>query len=126
MPLADPFELPEWLAEAEVVWESTDTVAAASTVSGRLTDVAGRHPAVRLDLLAVDAAWPRPVAAEPDRCAAHQAWHYGEVALLQVPGGVALGVPGAAFSADLVSEAVRRFARAVGAKPQDYAVRLRL
>jgi hypothetical protein len=57
---------------------------------------------------------------------AHESWHYGQVALLDVDGRVTLGVPCTAFSSDLVCEAVRRFSRAVGADPAHFLVQLRL
>jgi hypothetical protein len=126
MPLADPFDLPEWLGAVDVVWQATETVADADTVTGVLVDAERTERPLRLDLVAVDAAWPEPVCPETDRRAAHQAWHYGEVALLEGSPALVLGVPGSALGADLVSEAVRRFARAVGAKTQNYSVQLRL
>ncbi|HEV8054946.1 MAG TPA: hypothetical protein VGP51_00490, partial [Nocardioidaceae bacterium] len=79
MPLADPFDLPEWLGAVDVVWQATETVADADTVTGVLVDAERTERPLRLDLVAVDAAWPEPVCPETDRRAAHQAWHYGEV-----------------------------------------------
>jgi hypothetical protein len=79
-----------------------------------------------LDLLAVDAAYPVPVCPERERRSAHQAWQYGEVALLDADGRLCAGVPGARFDANLVCEAVRRVARSVAAEPGSFSVSITL
>ncbi|MPZ61828.1 MAG: hypothetical protein GEU93_11140 [Propionibacteriales bacterium] len=124
--LADPFELPGWLADREVVWEALDTVATNVHVHGVLRPSSDSETEQVLDLMAVDAAWPTPACDEANRRASHQAWHYGEVAVLDIDSRVALGVPVSAFTAEAVCDAVRRFTRAVGADPKRYAVQLRL
>ncbi|MGH3356690.1 MAG: hypothetical protein ACRDOJ_12395 [Nocardioidaceae bacterium] len=129
----DPFELPDWLSQAQVLWHASDDTVELATVHGQLRplhetdglDGTGAKP-IALDLLAVDAAWPAPVCDERSRRQAHQSWHYGEVVLLELDGRVTLGVPGTCFSADLVCEAVRRFTRAVGADSARFLVQLRL
>jgi hypothetical protein len=77
------------------------------------------------DLLAVDDAYPEPVAADVIRVRAHQVWQHGEV-LLARDERLLLVVPGTRIDTDLALEAIARLARAVGAKPGTYAVRLRV
>lgn len=123
--LVDPFDLPDWLVSADVVWEALEPVAGQVIAKGQLRAV-GSTDTLRLDLLAVDAAWPTLACAPAERREAHQAWHYGQVVILEQSGAAALGVPTVAFSADLAVEALRRFAKAVGSDPWRYAMHLRL
>ncbi len=81
---------------------------------------------VPLDLLAVDAAYPTVVCPEKHRQAAHQAWQFGQVALVDVDGRVSAAVPGTRFDADLACEVIRRVAKAVGASPDRFTVSLAL
>jgi hypothetical protein len=69
----------------------------------------------QLDLLAVDAAYPRPVCPDGLRVQVHQAWNLGEVLLVDVDGRVAAAAPGTRLDANAVCEVLHRFARAVGA-----------
>ena len=119
----DPFDLPEVLGTASVVWRADDGLAG-HRVRGSL-EPEGGDPVV-CDLLAVDDAYPSPVADEAVRLCVHQAWRHGQVHLASYDGRVTILVPGTAFTADLVLEAVARFARALGARPSSYAVLLRL
>jgi hypothetical protein len=124
----DPFELPDWLGQEQVLWQATDERGgreSAATIHGVLRPLQGEEE-LTLDLLGVDAAWPKPVCDEESRHLAHEAWHYGQVVLLDVEGRVTLGVPCTGFSTDLVCEAVRRFSKAVGAEPRRFLVQLRL
>ena len=57
---------------------------------------------------------------------AHQAWKYGEVLLVTLDDRMTLAVPGTSFTADLVLDALARFAKAVGARPESFSVLLRL
>src|SRR5262249_31203995 len=93
-------------------------------VTGRLS-AEGREP-LGCDLLAVDDAYPAPVADNELRVRAHQVWRHGEVLVASDAGQVLLAVPGSRVDTETALEAVRRLARAVGAKPGSYAVRLRL
>ena len=77
-------------------------------------------------LLAVDEAYPEPVADDDLRHMAHQAWRYGEVLLVTLDDRMTLAVPGTSFTADLVLDALARFAKAVGAEPESFSVLLRL
>jgi hypothetical protein len=125
----DPFELPDWLAEGEVLWQATDERGhrdGTATVHGRITPLAGGAAPLTVDLLAVDVSWPKPVCDEATRHLAHEAWHYGQVALIDRDGRITLAVPCLDFSSDQVCEAVRRFSRAVGADPAHFLVQLRL
>ena len=120
----DPFDLPDWLGVADVTWSATAGLRTGHRVLGQLT-AADADP-LPLDLLAVDEAYPTPVAGDDVRLAAHQAWRHGEVHLVDDDGRCALAVPGTAFSADLALEAVGRLAKAVGASAARYSVRLRI
>ena len=124
--LLDPFDLPEWLVSEQVVWKALESVVDKSVVKGQLHAVDAAHAPFRLDLVAVDAAWPTAECSPQDRRAAHQAWHFGQVVVLRHDRVSALGVPTALFSADFTLEALRRFARAVGSDPWRYAVHLLL
>lgn len=120
----DPFDLPDWLGEAEVVWEPVNGISAGHLVRGLLSDGTGRS--VPCDLMAVDEAFPAPVAGDDLRTRVHQAWRHGQVLLLTYDDRPTLAVPGHDFSADRVLEALARLANAVGAAPTRYAALLRL
>ncbi|MBO0845616.1 MAG: hypothetical protein J2P22_09395 [Nocardioides sp.] len=120
----DPFDLPEWLGESEVTWEAESGLASGHRVAGLLT-ASGSDP-VACDVLAVDDAYPVPVAANRLRVRAHQVWRHGEVLVTTDDGRVILAVPGSRVDTETLLEAVRRLARAVGASPESYAVRLRV
>jgi hypothetical protein len=118
----DPFDLPEWLGEEEVVWRPV------AGIGGHLLggDLTGEgHESVPCDLLAVDEAYPKPVAGDDVRIQAHQSWRHNQVLLVDREGRTTLAVPGTAFTADRVLEALSRLARAVGAEPGAFAVLLR-
>ncbi|MBJ7359533.1 hypothetical protein [Nocardioides sp.] len=120
----DAFDLPDWLGEGEVTWTSDDVTRSGSSVAGFLVGAGDdQHPC---DLLAVDLAYPAPVVDDSIRTAAHQAWMHGQVLLLDRDGRPTLAVPGTSFTADTVLDAVTRLAKAVGAAPSAYSVRLRL
>lgn len=123
----DPFDLPDWLGVEPVVWSAERSVRSTHLVPGTLERpaVAGEEP-LPCDLLAVDQAYPHPVADGDVRSRAHQAWRHGEVLLVSHRDRAALAVPGSDFTADRVLDAMERLARAVGASPERYAVRLRV
>ena len=127
----DPFDLPSWLVEAEVTWEPEGGIRRGHLVRGELHDADSSHR-TPCDLLAVDEAYPRPVASDDVRLRAHQAWRHGEVLLLEShdePGAVrrlVLAVPGTRFTADQVLDALSRLSRAVGSAPDRFAARLRI
>src|SRR4051812_29412712 len=120
----DPFDLPEWLGECAVTWESERPLRADHRVTGALT--AAGHDPVPCDLLAVDDAYPEPVAADETRVRAHQVWQHGEVLVASDDHGVLLVVPGSRLDAETVLLAVGRFASAVGARAGAYAVHLKV
>ena len=122
--VVDPFELPEWLGTLAVTWHSVDPMGEAAHVRGSLVAVDQQDH--ELDLLAVDAAYPIPVCPEPQRRAAHQAWQFGEVLLLDVDGRLAAGVPVNLFDANLACETLRRVARSVGAERSLFTVSISL
>jgi hypothetical protein len=121
---SDPFDLPEWLGEGEVTWESERGLATGHRVAGMLT-AHGQEP-LACDLLAVDDAYPEPIAADTTRVRAHQLWQHGEVLLASDSGRLMLVVPGSRIDTEAALEAIGRLARAVGARPGSYAVRLRV
>ncbi|MEP6665010.1 MAG: hypothetical protein ABJA81_01065 [Nocardioidaceae bacterium] len=121
--LVDPFDLPDWLGTKPVTWHATSPLQESAHVSGEMAWSDERQP---VDLLAVDAAYPAPVCPESVRRTAHQSWQFGQVALVDVDGGVAAAVPGTGFDANLVCEAIRRIAKAVGAPEGNYTVLIAL
>ena len=124
----DPFDLPEWLGERDVVWNPTDGLASGHLVAGDLTtlsDSSDRH-SLPCDLLAVDQAYPLPVAAPDFRVRTHQVWRHGQVLLALHRDRLTLAVPGTAFDADRALECLSRLAAAVGASPERYSALLRI
>ena len=123
--LVDGFDLPEWIGTTEVTWGVEDSGARieAHHVTGRLVSEAGQSAC---DLLATDHAWPTPITDDATRTLVHQAWHNGEVLLVEYEGRLALAVPGTDFSADRILTALARLAKAVGAAPERFVVALRL
>jgi hypothetical protein len=119
----DPFELPDWLGEAEVTWTASSSVRGARRISGCLRADGRELPC---DLLAADVAYPRPLLSDAWRHDAHQAWEHGEVLLLAYEGRLTAAVPGTAYSADGALETIGRLARAVGVDPDRFTVCLRL
>lgn len=119
----DPFDLPAWLGEGPVSWEPESGISRGARVPGRLTD---GTDTLAMDLLAVDEAYPAPVASDVVRRRAHQSWQHGQVLLVEVEGRATLAVPGRAFTADRVLDVIGRLAKAVGAPVARYAVLLRL
>ena len=119
----DPFDLPEWLGAEPVVWTPEGGIHDRYLVTGALSTDERSLPCA---LLAVDEAYPEPVADDDLRHMAHQAWKYGEVLLVTLDDRMTLAVPGTSFTADLVLDALARFAKAVGARPESFAVLLRL
>jgi hypothetical protein len=124
--VVDPFELPEWLGAEDVTWQATEPVGSVSRARGQLVSRVRSREAVQLQVLAADQAYPQVVCSDTERRQVHQAWHHGEVALLLVDGRLTLGLPGSSFSADVLCEALARFAKALGAKRAQYSVLLQL
>lgn len=124
--VVDPFDLPDWLGEGEVVWTPDGPIHDTHFVLGSLTGQAGRDQSLACALFAVDEAYPKPVADDELRHEAHQAWRHGEVFLVSLSDQLTLCVPGTTFSAERVLETVARLAKAVGARPESFSVLLRL
>jgi hypothetical protein len=120
----DAFELPEWLGEGDVTWTSETGLRTAHLVTGLLSGT-GQQQAP-CDLLAVDQAFPTPVVDDAVRTRAHQVWRHGQVLLVSRADRPTLAVPGSSFTAEVVLDALTRLARAVGAEPARFWVRLRL
>jgi hypothetical protein len=119
----DPFELPEWLGEGAVTW-STDRGLEGHRIAGCLRGAVGET--LTWDLLAVDQAYPAPVVDETTRTRVHQAWRHGQVLLLDLDGRATAAVPGTSWTAEAVLETLTRLARALGADPAQWSVRLGL
>ncbi|PKH40497.1 hypothetical protein SAMN05192575_11576 [Nocardioides alpinus] len=124
----DPFDLPEWLGDRDVVWRADAGLRTGHLVRGRLTGEGADDLAC--DLLAVDEAYPEPVVDDASRLRVHQAWRHGQVVIGCLDDGAGvrtvLAVPGTGFGPDLVLDALGRLARAVGAHSERYAALLRL
>ncbi len=122
----DPFDLPDWLGEPGVTWSAESGLHGGH--GGHLVRGVLRAPTGELacDLLAVDEAYPTPVADDATRLRAHQAWRHGQVHLASYGDRLTLLVPGREFSAGLVLDVVGRLAKAVGAPADHYTVLLRL
>ena len=122
--VADPFDLPEWLGRSDVTWTAEAGLRSGYAVPGHLG--ADGHDVLPCDLLAVDVAYPLPVATDTIRHDAHQAWRHGQVLPVRANDRLTLAVPGTGFTADLVLDALGRLAKAVGASEDHYSVRLRI
>jgi len=129
----DPFDLPEWLGTGGVVWRADEGLQTGHLVRGRLaaepaqtSEEPEEAEEMVCDLLAVDEAYPSPVVDDASRLRVHQAWRHGQVVIGEHGGHMVLAVPGTRFDPELVLEALGRFARAVGARAERYAVLLRL
>jgi hypothetical protein len=119
----DPFDLPDWLGDGPVAWAS-DQGLSGHLVAGHPTGTTDQ--VIACDLLAVDQAYPAPVLDEATRTRVHQAWRHGQVLLLTRDDRATVAAPGTSWSADQVLEALSRVARAVGADPRRWSVRLGL
>lgn len=118
--LVDAFDLPEWLGTEPVTWQAQTTLGDGPLVSGELRGADAK--AEPLDLLAVDSAYPQPVCDDESRRAAHQAWQFGEVLLVERDGRTAAAVPGSGLDANHACEVLRRVAKAVGAAGSSFTV----
>jgi hypothetical protein len=119
----DPFDLPDWLGEGAVTWAS-EAGLTGHLVAGCLTGTP--EQVLPCDLLAVDQAYPAPVLEESLRTSVHRTWQHGQVLLVARAGRPTIATPGSAYTADVVLETLTRVARAVGAEPGRWAVRLGL
>ncbi len=120
----DPFDLPDSLGTGEVAWIPRTGLGAGHHVLGELRPREGE--AVPCDLLAVDQAYPAPVADDAVRATAHQAWQHGQVHLVRLEGRLTLLVPGTDFDAGRVLTALARLTKALGASPEHFVAHLRL
>ncbi len=120
----DPFDLPDWLGGDDIVWEADTGLRSGHLVPGALHN----HGRDRLAcaLMAVDEAYPAPVVPDEVRSRAHQAWHHGQVLLVDRDRSLTLAVPGRRFDAELVMESLARLAKAVGGAPDAWVVLLRI
>ncbi len=119
----DAFDLPEWLATSTVSWTAQSGVRGSRLIRGVLSAPEGE---IDCDLMAADVAYPEPALDDEWRRLAHQAWEYGQVLLMRYDGRLTLAVPGTAYSADGVLETIGRLAKAVGVRPGNFVVALRL
>jgi hypothetical protein len=124
----DPFDLPEWVGEEDVVWSSTVALGT-PMVAGELTATrAGGEAALRLgcDLLACDRAYPEPALPEQWRREAHSQWALAQVLLLEVDTRLTLVCPGVDVTTETAMESLRRLAKAVGVPSSRFTLTLRL
>ena len=108
----DAFDLPDWLGVEQVTWVAGVGLGTGHRVQGELTGES-REP-LGCDLLAVDDAYPAPVAPDAVRVRVHQLWRHGEVLLISDDGRLVLALPGSRLDAETVLDAVGRLAHAVG------------
>jgi hypothetical protein len=120
----DPFDLPDWLGTGSVTWHAQGADRTGVHVRGTLVGECGEEQPC--DLVAVDQAYPAPVAGERTRQLVHQLWTNGQVLLVTYDERPALAVPGTGFGADRAVEVLARLARSVGARPEDYVIALRV
>jgi hypothetical protein len=121
--VSDPFDLPEWVGAEQLRW-STDETKSTALIAGTLTGESGES--LSLDLLCADVAYPAAIVDERRRHDTHQAWHFGQVLLLERNGRLAMAVPATRWDADMICEALRRFAKAIGAPSSQISLVLRL
>jgi hypothetical protein len=119
----DPFDLPDWLGDGPVAW-ATEQGLGGHLVPGHLTGSVDQ--VLPCDLLAVDQAYPAPVLDEATRTRVHQTWQHGQVLLLTREGRATVAAPGTSWASEQVLVAFQRVARAVGADPGRWSVRLGL
>jgi hypothetical protein len=120
----DPFDLPEWLGTDPVTWSAVGPLRH-GIVPGVLHSDAGDDE-LACDLMAGDVAYPVAVVDESTRVQIHQAWRHGQIHLVRRDDRLTLCAPGTDFTAPRVLDAVGRLAKAVGAPPDHFAVRLRV
>lgn len=116
----DAFDLPDWLGTEHVTWRATDVLSREPVIAGTLS--ADDDRGQPLDLMAADAAYPSTVCSAYQRHDAHQAWHFGEVLLLETGERVAAAVPTVSFDPNLACETIRRVAKALGAPTANFTV----
>lgn len=120
----DAFDLPEWLGTDSVTWSAAGPLRH-GIVPGLLHSDENDDQ-LPCDLMAADVAYPVAVADEATRVLVHQAWRHGQVHVVSRDGRLTLGAPGTDFPAPRVLDVVGRLAKAVGAPPHHFAVRLRV
>ncbi|WP_183092620.1 hypothetical protein [Nocardioides stalactiti] len=120
----DAFDLPEWLGVDPVTWSAAGPMHHGIVPGVLRSDTAGVE--MPCDLMAGDVAYPVAVVDEDSRIQIHQAWRHGQVHILHRDDRLTLGAPGTDFNAPRVLDVVGRLAKAVGAPPDHFAVRLRV
>ena len=121
----DAFDLPEWLGDrpGDVV---RGRAAPARHRAGRAPQRYQRGRARRATCWRATSPTPCAVVDEQTRIQIHQAWRHGQVHVVRRAGRLTLGAPGTDFTAPRVLDVVGRLAKAVGAPPGHFAVRLRV
>lgn len=118
----DPFDLPEWLGISDVVWQSVGGQHPAHLLAGHLS---ADDQELACDLMAVDEAYPEAVADDATRVRVHHAWRHGQVFVGERSDRLTLALPGSRVEPVIAMDALGRLARAVGSRPDRYAVLLR-
>lgn len=122
----DAFELPGWFGEQAVTWVADDSLGVSHHVRGTLHGPDEAEQTAVCDVLAGDHAYPVTALEDDARREMHQTWSLGQVLLVSYGDRLTLAAPGRVVDADLALEAVRRFAKAVGAPSRNFSVTLRL
>lgn len=120
----DAFDLPEWLGTDPVTWTAVGPLRQ-GIVPGTLHSDTGDDE-MPCDLMAGDVAYPVAVVDEQTRVQMHQAWRHGQVLVVRRGERLTLAAPGTDLTAPRVLDAVGRLAKAVGAPPDHFSVRLRV
>lgn len=120
----DAFDLPDWLGTDAVTWSAVGPLHH-GIVPGVLHSETHDHE-LACDLMAGDVAYPVAVVDEETRVRIHQAWRHGQVHVVRRGNRLTLAAPGTDLPAARVLDAVGRLARAVGAPPDHFSVRLRV
>jgi hypothetical protein len=120
----DAFDLPEWLGTDPVTWAAVGPLQSGIVPGVLSSDTSGVQLAC--DLMAGDVAYPVAVVDEQTRIQIHQSWRHGQVHVVRRGDRLTLAAPGTDFTAPRVLDAVGRLAKAVGAPPDHFAVRLRV
>lgn len=120
----DAFDLPEWLGIDPVTWSAVGPLRHGIVPGVLHSDTHDLE--LPCDLMAADVAYPLAVVDEQTRVQVHQAWRHGQVHVVRRSDRLTLAAPGTDLSAPRVLDAVGRLAKAVGAPPDHFAVRLRV
>ncbi len=123
--LVDPFDLPEWLGEGEVVWEPEEPIGS-PFVPGHLTARTSESATMACDMVACDRAYPEPALPERIRRESHVQWSREQVLMIRIDDRLTLVCPGIDVEVESALECLRRLAKAVAAPSSNFTAAIRL